>query len=128
MKISDTTDEAWITAFNEQAKEIIGCSADDLYKIKKDETEDIFQQKLKELLWKPRIFQVVVTQAEYMNEKSKKLLLCHNQPSTIQPNQTCCWKKYLKRQSPTFSFMFSIFISVVSVFKMIMVLLSDLFK
>lgn len=73
MKISDTTDEAWITAFNEQAKEIIGCSADDLYKIKKDETEDIFQQKLKELLWIPRIFRVAVTQAEYMNEKRQKI-------------------------------------------------------
>lgn len=72
MKISDTTDEAWIAAFNEQAKEIIGCSADDLYKIKNDETEDIFQQKLKELLCIPRLFRVV-TQAEYMNEKKLKI-------------------------------------------------------
>lgn len=73
MKISDSTAEAWITAFNEPAKEIIGYSADDLYKIMNDEGEDIFQQKLKELLWMPRLFRVAVTQIEYMNEKKQKI-------------------------------------------------------
>ena len=71
MKINDPTAEAWITAFNEPAEEIIGCSADDLYKIKNDEGEDIYEQKLKELLWIPRLFRVGVAQIEYMNEKTK---------------------------------------------------------
>ena len=33
-KISDASSEAWVSAFNEQAERIIGCSAEELDKLK----------------------------------------------------------------------------------------------
>jgi Replication factor-A C terminal domain len=34
LKVSDPTGEAWLSVFNEQAEKIIGCSADELERIK----------------------------------------------------------------------------------------------
>jgi replication factor A1 len=39
LKVSDPTGEAWLSVFNEQAEKIIGCSADELERIK---TEVLF--------------------------------------------------------------------------------------
>ena len=33
-KISDASGEAWVSTFNEQAEKLIGCSADELDKLK----------------------------------------------------------------------------------------------
>lgn len=35
-KISDTRGEAWVSAFNEEAEKIVGCSADELDKLKSE--------------------------------------------------------------------------------------------
>lgn len=35
-KISDTRGEAWVSAFNEEAEKIVGCSADELDKVKSE--------------------------------------------------------------------------------------------
>lgn len=45
LKVSDASGEAWLSAFNEQAEKILGCSADELDKLKsevKQFTEHIF--------------------------------------------------------------------------------------
>lgn len=34
VKVSDASDEAWLSVFNEAAEKILGCSADELNKLK----------------------------------------------------------------------------------------------
>ena len=36
IKVSDATGEAWISLFNDQAERIVGCSADELDRIRKE--------------------------------------------------------------------------------------------
>ena len=36
LKVSDPTGEAWVSVFNEHAEKIIGCSADELDRIRKE--------------------------------------------------------------------------------------------
>ncbi|KAL4281325.1 hypothetical protein GQ457_03G017910 [Hibiscus cannabinus] len=73
-KISDTRGEAWVSAFNEEAEKIIGCSAEELSKLKSEQGDiDGYQQKLKEATWVPHLFRVSVTQNEYNNEKRQRI-------------------------------------------------------
>ncbi|KAK8560004.1 hypothetical protein V6N13_061381 [Hibiscus sabdariffa] len=73
-KISDTRGEAWVSAFNEEAEKIIGCSAEELNKLKSEQGDiDGYQQKLKEATWVPHLFRVSVTQNEYNNEKRQRI-------------------------------------------------------
>ncbi|KAK9669118.1 hypothetical protein RND81_13G110500 [Saponaria officinalis] len=75
-KISDPSGEAWVSTFNEQAEKIIGCSADELDKLKSEEGEENpYQMKLKEATWVPYHFRVSVVQNEYMNEKRQRITL-----------------------------------------------------
>lgn len=34
LKVSDSSGEAWLSAFNDQAEKLIGCTADELDKMK----------------------------------------------------------------------------------------------
>ncbi|KAI7990401.1 Replication protein A 70 kDa DNA-binding subunit B [Camellia lanceoleosa] len=62
VKVSDASGEAWLSVFNEQAEKIIGCSADELDKLKSQEGEgNFFQLKLKSATWVPHLFRVSVT-------------------------------------------------------------------
>ncbi|KAH1114828.1 hypothetical protein J1N35_008206 [Gossypium stocksii] len=73
-KISDTRGEAWVSAFNEEAEKIVGCSADELDKLKSEQGDiDGYQQKLKEATWVPHLFRVSVAQNEYNNEKRQRI-------------------------------------------------------
>lgn len=36
MKVSDSSGEAWVSVFNEQAEKIVGCTADELDRIKSE--------------------------------------------------------------------------------------------
>ncbi|GMI78170.1 ARABIDOPSIS THALIANA RPA70-KDA SUBUNIT B, RPA70-kDa subunit B, Replication Protein A 1B [Hibiscus trionum] len=73
-KISDTRGEAWVSAFNEEAEKIVGCSAEELDKLKSERGDiDGYQQKLKEATWVPHLFRVSVTQNEYNNEKRQRI-------------------------------------------------------
>ena len=36
LKVSDPTSEAWVSVFNEHAEKIIGCSADELDRIREE--------------------------------------------------------------------------------------------
>ncbi|KAJ9677607.1 hypothetical protein PVL29_022540 [Vitis rotundifolia] len=74
VKVSDASGEAWLSLFNEQAERILGCSADELDKLKSQEGEEnLFQQKLKEAIWVPHLFRISVAQHEYMNEKRQRI-------------------------------------------------------
>jgi replication factor A1 len=41
IKLSDPSGEAWVSVFNEHAERIIGCSADELDRIRKEVTSAI---------------------------------------------------------------------------------------
>ncbi|KAK9278587.1 hypothetical protein L1049_028159 [Liquidambar formosana] len=74
VKVSDASGEAWVSVFNEQAEQIIGCSADELDKLKSQEgDQNLYQLKLKEATWVPYLFRVSVVQNEYMNEKRQRI-------------------------------------------------------
>uniref|UniRef100_A0A5B6ZAT6 Replication protein A subunit n=1 Tax=Davidia involucrata TaxID=16924 RepID=A0A5B6ZAT6_DAVIN len=74
VKVSDASGEAWLSTFNEQAEQIVGCSADELDKLKSQEGEEnLFLLKLKEATWVPHLFRVSVMPREYMNEKRQRI-------------------------------------------------------
>ncbi|KAG9445573.1 hypothetical protein H6P81_011701 [Aristolochia fimbriata] len=74
VKISDSSGEGWVSVFNEQAEKVIGCTADELEKLKsEDEDGKLFQQQLKEATWVPHLFRVSVAQHEYNNEKRQRV-------------------------------------------------------
>ncbi|KAK9106804.1 hypothetical protein Syun_022815 [Stephania yunnanensis] len=73
MKVSDPTGETWFSVFNEQAEKIIGCTADELDKMKQDGNGSSYQLKLKEATWATHLFRVTVKQNEYMNEKRQRI-------------------------------------------------------
>ncbi|OVA02158.1 OB-fold nucleic acid binding domain [Macleaya cordata] len=79
VKISDPSGETWVSAFNEQAEKIIGCSADELDRIRTQD-ESQFQLKLKEAIWVPHLFRVSVQQNEYMNEKRQRITIRSEAP------------------------------------------------
>ncbi|KAK1307194.1 hypothetical protein QJS10_CPA10g01978 [Acorus calamus] len=80
VKASDPTGEAWLSTFNEQAEKIIGYTADELDRIKREEGEEKFQLKLKEATWVPHLFHVSVAQSEYMNEKRQRITVRAQSP------------------------------------------------
>ncbi|NP_001384500.1 Replication protein A 70 kDa DNA-binding subunit B [Zea mays] len=80
IKVSDPTGEAWFSVFNEHAEKIIGCSADELDRIRKEEGDDSYVLKLKEATWVPHLFRVSVTQHEYNNEKRQRITVRSEAP------------------------------------------------
>ncbi|CAN7080691.1 unnamed protein product [Brassica oleracea var. botrytis] len=57
VKVSDSTGEAWFSSFNDEAEKIIGCSADELNKLRSEGGEvNEFQTKLKEATWSSHLF------------------------------------------------------------------------
>ncbi|XP_044485289.1 replication protein A 70 kDa DNA-binding subunit B [Mangifera indica] len=73
VRVSDESGEAWISVFNNEAEKMIGCSADELDKLKSQMEENSYQMKLKEVTWVPYLFRVSVTQHEYNNEKRQRI-------------------------------------------------------
>ncbi|RLN39553.1 replication protein A 70 kDa DNA-binding subunit B [Panicum miliaceum] len=73
IKVSDPTGEAWVSVFNEHAEKIIGCSADELDRIRREEGDDSYILKLKEATWVPHLIRVSVAQHEYMNERRQRI-------------------------------------------------------
>ncbi|KAM1322912.1 hypothetical protein PS2_015400 [Malus domestica] len=73
-RVTDVSGETYLSLFNDEAERVIGCSADELDKLKsQDGDENEFQQKLKEATWVPHLFRVSVTLNEYNNEKRKRI-------------------------------------------------------
>ncbi|CAN6470194.1 unnamed protein product [Victoria cruziana] len=79
VKVTDSSGEAYVSTFNEQAEKIIGCSADELETIK-SEDDKAYQSKLKEATWMPHLFRVSVVQSEYMNEKRQRITVRSEAP------------------------------------------------
>ncbi|CAF1716421.1 hypothetical protein HID58_084661 [Brassica napus] len=74
VKVSDSTGEAWFSSFNDEAENIIGCSADELNKLRSEGGEvNEFQTKLKEATWSSHVFRISVTQNEYNGEKRQRV-------------------------------------------------------
>lgn len=74
VKVSDSTGETWLSSFNDEAEKIIGCSADELNKLRSEGGEvNEFQTKLKEATWSSHVFRVSVTQNEYNGEKRQRV-------------------------------------------------------
>ncbi|GLT25192.1 hypothetical protein SLA2020_003370 [Shorea laevis] len=73
LKVSDSSGDAWVSAFNEEAEKIVGCPADELDKLKSEEGTMNYQEKLKEATWIPHLFRVSVAQNEYNNEKRQRI-------------------------------------------------------
>ncbi|KAL8130385.1 hypothetical protein V2J09_019540 [Rumex salicifolius] len=74
VKMSDASGEGWVSAFNEQAEIIIGCSAEELDKLRsQDGEENPYQLKLKETTWVPYHLRVSVSVQEYMGEKKQRI-------------------------------------------------------
>ncbi|XP_010527273.2 PREDICTED: replication protein A 70 kDa DNA-binding subunit B [Tarenaya hassleriana] len=74
VKASDSTGEAWLSTFNEEAERIIGRPAEELNKLKSEEGEvNEFQTKLKEATWASHVFRVSVSQHEYNSEKRQRI-------------------------------------------------------
>ncbi|KAM3318841.1 replication protein A 70 kDa DNA-binding subunit B [Capsicum chacoense] len=90
LKVSDASGEAWLSAFNEQAEKILGCSADELDKLKSEEGETAYQMKLKEATWVPHLFRVSVAPQEYNNEKRQRITV-----RAIAPVDYAAESKYL---------------------------------
>ncbi|CAH8305494.1 unnamed protein product [Eruca vesicaria subsp. sativa] len=74
VKVSDSTGEVWFSSFNDEAEKIIGCSADELNKLRSEGGEvNEFQTKLKEATWSSHVFRIGVTQNEYNGEKRQRV-------------------------------------------------------
>ncbi|KAL5064895.1 hypothetical protein RYX36_026632 [Vicia faba] len=70
----DESGEAYISAFNEEAERLIGCSADELGNLRSQEGEENpYQMKLKQATWIPHLLRVSVSQNEYNNEKRQRI-------------------------------------------------------
>ncbi|KAJ9560057.1 hypothetical protein OSB04_005217 [Centaurea solstitialis] len=72
-KFSDATGGAWFSVFNNEAEKIIGCSADELDKMKSEGDGSGFQLQLKKATWVPYLFRVSVAPREYNNEKRQRI-------------------------------------------------------
>jgi len=73
-KLSDATGEAWISAFNEQAEQILGRSAEDLSLLRSQVGEGKeYEAALCKAQWAPLVFLISVAQTEYMNEKRQRI-------------------------------------------------------
>ncbi|KAB2609461.1 replication protein A 70 kDa DNA-binding subunit B-like [Pyrus ussuriensis x Pyrus communis] len=73
-RVTDVSGETYLSLFNDEAESVIGCSADELDRLKSQDGDDNeFQQKLKEATWVPHLFRVSVTLNEYNNEKRKRI-------------------------------------------------------
>ncbi|MQM07130.1 hypothetical protein Taro_039963 [Colocasia esculenta] len=73
VRVTDQTGEATLSVFNEQAEMLIGCSADELDRIKTEEGDERFQAKLKAATWVPHLFRVSVAVHEFMNERRQRI-------------------------------------------------------
>ncbi|KAI3677920.1 hypothetical protein L6452_37194 [Arctium lappa] len=72
-KFSDATGETWFSIFHEQAEILLGCSADELAKMKSQEEATNFLCQLKKAKWVSFLFRICVARTEYKNVKRQKI-------------------------------------------------------
>nr|GEV43822.1 replication protein A 70 kDa DNA-binding subunit B [Tanacetum cinerariifolium] len=72
-KFSDVSGAAWLSVFSDDAEKILGCSADELDKMKSKDDSSEYQTQLKKASWVPHLFRVMVQPREYNNEKKQRI-------------------------------------------------------
>ncbi|KAJ9545274.1 LOW QUALITY PROTEIN: hypothetical protein OSB04_024981 [Centaurea solstitialis] len=72
-KFFDATSEAWFPLFDEDAETSLGCSADELSKMKSEEEGSKFHLKLQKVKWVPFLFQLSVARPEYNHVSRQKI-------------------------------------------------------
>ncbi|KAB1216835.1 Replication protein A 70 kDa DNA-binding subunit B [Morella rubra] len=74
VRVSDASGEAYVSVFNDEAEKIVGCSADELDKLKSQEGEEnLYQLKLKQATWNPHLFRISVAQNEFNSGKRQRI-------------------------------------------------------
>ncbi|KAK4782483.1 hypothetical protein SAY86_016585 [Trapa natans] len=74
LKATDASGDAWLSTFNDEAENIIGCSADELDELRSQDSEDNgYQLKLKQVTWVPHLFRVSVALQEFNNERKQRI-------------------------------------------------------
>ncbi|KAK4779372.1 hypothetical protein SAY86_006900 [Trapa natans] len=74
LKATDASGDAWLSTFNEEAANIIGCSADELDELRSQDSEDNgYQLKLKQATWVPHLFRVSVALQEFNNDRRQRI-------------------------------------------------------
>ncbi|KAG1358575.1 hypothetical protein COCNU_08G000210 [Cocos nucifera] len=81
VKISDFSGDAWVTVFNEVAENLIGCTAEELARIKANEGYDKYQLQLKKATGTQHLFRVSVQHVEFMNKKRQKITVLTQAPA-----------------------------------------------
>ncbi|KAK1436493.1 hypothetical protein QVD17_02273 [Tagetes erecta] len=79
-KFSDVSGGAWFSVFSDEAAKIIGCSADELDKMKFQDDGSDFQTQLKKATWVPHLFRIGVAPREYNNEKRQRITVRYASP------------------------------------------------
>lgn len=73
-KLSDSSGEAWVSAFNEQAESLLGVSADNLSEMRNQAGDDNqYQNAVRKAMWQPCVYRISAAQTEYMSEKRQRL-------------------------------------------------------
>ncbi|KAG0625162.1 hypothetical protein M758_2G032500 [Ceratodon purpureus] len=73
-KLLDSSGEAWVSAFNEQAESLLGVSADNLSEMRSQAGEDNqYEKAVRKAMWQPRVYRISAAQTEYMGEKRQRL-------------------------------------------------------
>ena len=71
-KAADSSCAAWVNAFDDQGKQIFGCSADELH-AEKEMDNAAFLRRLKEATWKPWIMKTKATSDSYNGELRRRV-------------------------------------------------------
>jgi replication factor A1 len=67
--VSDYTGQLWLQAFNDQAEQILGKSANDLHQLRETEGEDAYKQVFQDALFKEFSFKVRSKAETYQDDK-----------------------------------------------------------
>ncbi|CAO2841984.1 unnamed protein product [Amaranthus hypochondriacus] len=71
-QIQDHSGVVWVTAFQETGEEILGCPANELYKLKSEEQDDRFAEIIRSKIFVPFLFKLKIKEETYGEEQRVK--------------------------------------------------------
>lgn len=91
-KVLDSSGEAWVSAFNEQAESVLGVSANKLSEMRNQAGDDNheYERAVRKAMWQPRVYRISAAQTEYMGEKRQRLTV-----RTVMPVDWIAESKHL---------------------------------
>ncbi|KAL3535548.1 hypothetical protein ACH5RR_004009 [Cinchona calisaya] len=99
-QIQDHTGLTWVTAFQESGEEILGCSAEELYKLKHEEADELrFAEIIKSCLFTQFMFRLKIKEEIYGEEQRVKITVV--KAEKVNSSTEC---GYLLEQISKFSF------------------------